>query len=195
MKSTWKSRSGGRQWQLPWWSVPLLMLPLYGWVWQAAREPCRSVFDGGVPAFVLTGRVFTEPFNTVHAGFVMDQPTIGKWLFWFRVMTATTLPLAVAICRLTDRTTWAGRLACGIFCAVLATMWLCILSWPLCWLVQYLCSLEPTTRRLAGLAYALAGGLAMVGFAVWSFRPAPSGPFSSDRAGGGPAEPGIAGPV
>jgi hypothetical protein len=68
----------------------------------AAREPVLSVFGGTVPHYVLSGRLFTEEFNIVHAGFVMDQPIIGKWLFWFSAMTMSSLPYASVVGRTID---------------------------------------------------------------------------------------------
>lgn len=156
--------------QVGWLGIGLMMLPVLGWVWLAAREPVLSVFNGAVPRYVLSGRLFSEPFNIVHAGFVLDQPTIGKWLFWFSVMAGSSLPYAAAAGWLADRKTPAGRVAFAAGAGVLGVFLLCMLSWPLCWLVQYVASMGCTPRRVLGLAYAIAGGLLVIGFVGWAFR-------------------------
>jgi hypothetical protein len=153
-----------------WLGISLLMLPILGWVWLVAREPVISVFNGGVPRFVLSGKLISEPFNIVHAGFALDQPTIGKWLFWFSVMAVSSLPYAAVVGWLADRGTPSGRLTFGIAAGVLGVFLLCMLSWPLSWLIQYVYSMGFTPRRTYGLVYAIAGGLLIIGFVAWAFR-------------------------
>jgi hypothetical protein len=165
----------------------LLMLPLVGWVWLAASEPVRSVVSGAVPSYLLSGRIFSEPFNIVHAGFVLDQPTIGKWLFWFSVMAASSLPCAAAVGWLSDRRGKGGRIAFGIGTGVLCGFLLCILSWPLVWLIQYVGSLGCTPKRTFGLVYAGIAGCVVLGFLAWAIRK----PRASD-AEAGPLEDGPA---
>ena len=176
-----------------WFGVSLLMLPILGWVWLAAREPAISVFNGGVPYYVLSGKLFSEPFNIVHAGFVMDQPTIGKWLFWFSFMALSSLPYVTVVRWLADRKTPAGRFAYGIWVAVFCVLLWCMLSWPLCWLIQYVCSMGITPRRILGLVYAVAGGLLLIGFVLWGFRN-PNRNDAGAQPNGGPAlQPGNSG--
>jgi hypothetical protein len=153
-----------------WLSVSLLMLPILAWVWLAAKEPVISIFNGAVPRYVLSGKLFAEPFNTIHAGFALDQPTIGKWLFWFSVMAGTSLPFAAGVGWFADRNRRAGRLAFGIGVGVLGVFLLCILSWPLSWLIQYTWSMGFTPKRTYGLVYSVAGGLLVIGFVAWAFR-------------------------
>ena len=156
--------------RLGWLGTVLLMLPMLSWVWLAAREPVKSVFNGAVPHYVLSGKLFSEQFDTVHAGFVLDQPTIGKWLFWFSVMAMSSLPYAIAVGWLADRKTQAGRLTFRIGATVLAVCLLCILSWPLLWLIQYVWSMGFTPRRAYGLVYAVGGGLVVIGFLLRAWR-------------------------
>jgi hypothetical protein len=146
------------------------MLPILGWVWLAAREPVISVFNGAVPRYVLSGKLFSEPFNIIHAGFVLDQPTIGKWLFWFTVMAVSSLPYVSLVGWLADRKTRVGRVAFGVGVSVLGVFLLCILSWPLSWLIQYVCSMGFTPKRIYGLVYAVASGLLVIGYLSWAFR-------------------------
>ncbi len=151
-------------------SIALLMLPILVWVWLAARESVFSVLNGTVPRWVLSGELFSEKFDTGHAGSALDQPTIGKWLFWFSVMAASSLPYASAVGWLSDRGRKSGHLAFGISAGILCLFLLCILSWPLSWLIQYVCSMGFTPRRSYGLLYAVAGGLLVIGFLSWAVR-------------------------
>jgi hypothetical protein len=146
------------------------MVPILGWVWMAAREPVFSVFSGAAPRYVFSGRLFTEPFNTIHAGFAMDQPTIGKWLFWFTVMALSSLPYVALLGWLANRKAKTGRVAFAFGVSVLGVFLLCILSGPVCLLIQYVCSMGFTPRRICGLVYGFASGLLVIGFVAWSLR-------------------------
>jgi hypothetical protein len=156
--------------RLSWPAISLLMIPVLGWVWMAAKGPVISVFSGDLPRYVLSGRLFTEPFNRIHAGSALDQPTIGKWLLWFTVMAASSLPYVALLGWLADRRARSGRLAFDIGISVLGVFLLCILSGPMCLLVQYVCSMGFTPKRIYGLVYGTAGGLLVIGFVVWSLR-------------------------
>ena len=57
------------------------MVPILMSVWLAAGGPVVSVSDGSAPRHVVSGRIFSERFGTVHACSALGQPTIGKWLF------------------------------------------------------------------------------------------------------------------
>lgn len=153
-----------------WLTIGFLMLPILIWVWPAAREPVISVFNGAVPRSVLSGQIFSAPFDRAHAGFSMDQPTIGKWLFWFTFMTASSLPYAAVVRWLSNRTERSGALAYAACVGILGVFLLCILSWPMCWLIQYVCSMGFTPRRTYGLLYAVAGGVLVIGFMWSAFR-------------------------
>jgi hypothetical protein len=157
------------RYRLGWLGISLLMVPVFAWVWPAAKEPFKSVFNGSVPGYVLSGRLFSDRFDVAHAGFAMDQPTIGKWLFWFTFMAASSLPYAAAVGWLANRKTVTGRFAFGISASVLGVLLLSMLSWPLCWLVQYVCSMGFTPKRFYGLMYAVGGSSLVIGFIVWAF--------------------------
>ena len=152
------------------WGTVILMLPILVLVWFAAREPFLSVASGRVPYYILSGRLFSDRFDTIHAGSALDQPTIGKWLTWFSVMGLLSLPYAAMVRWITNRRNptvyWAYTFALSILCAFL----LCILSWPVCWLVQYMFSMGLTPRRACGLAYGIGGGILVIGFLSWGVR-------------------------
>ena len=146
------------------------MLPVLIWVWLPAKGPFISVFNGNVPHHIISGKLFSEKFDIVHAGFTLDQPTIGKWLFWFSVMTLSSLPYMAAVWWLSDR---RKKIVYWVYSAMLifvCVLLLCILSWPLCWLVQYVHSMGFTPKRIYGLVYGILGGLLVLGFFIWAIR-------------------------
>ena len=152
------------------WGTIILMLPILIFVWSAAREPFFSVVYGYVPYNIISGKIFTEKFHTIHAGFSLDQPTIGKWLFWFSFMTILSLPYAAAVRWLSNQSSRVGCLAYSISATILFIFLLCILSWPVCWLIQYICSMGFTPRRFYGLIYGIVGGILVFSFLCWSLR-------------------------
>jgi len=148
----------------------IFMLPILYWVWLPAQKPCISVFNGYVLNYVISGKLFSEKFDIVHAGFVLDQPTIGKWLFWFSVMAMSCLPYMAAVRWFSNRENNAVRWLYGMLVIVVCILLLCMLSWPLCWLVQYIHSMGFTPKRIGGLVYGIVGMFVVIGFIVWANR-------------------------
>lgn len=147
-----------------------VMLPIVFWVWLPAQEPFISVFNGNVLRYVVSGKLFSEKFNIVHAGFALDQPTIGKWLFWFSVMTLSSLPYMAAVRWLSNRNRTTVCWVYGLLSVLVCVMLLCILSWPLCWLIQYVHSMGFTPKRIGGLVYGIVGMFIVIGFIFWANR-------------------------
>jgi hypothetical protein len=152
-----------------WLGICALMMPALWWVWLAAREPVHGVFSGGVLAFIM-GPLFSAPFDIVHAGSALDQPTIGKWLFWFTVMAGTSLPFSLLVRWLSDRTKVGAYVAYAAFATMIETFLLCIVSGPFLMLIQYVYSMGITSRRIHGLLFAVAGGMVVLGFVALAFR-------------------------
>ena len=150
--------------------ITFLMLPILAWVWLGAREPVISVFNGFLPRQVISGKLFSEQFDRIHAGFAMDQPTIGKYLFWFSFMTGSSLPYTAAVGWLSNRRKASGRIAFAVSVAILWFFLTCMLSWPLLLLIQYVCSLGFTPMRICGLLYAAEAGFLVTGFLYWAIR-------------------------
>lgn len=153
-----------------WLGIIILMLPILAWVWLVANEPVVSVFNGVVPLDIVTGKLFSERFNTAHAGGALDQPTIGKYLIFFTIMAISSLPYAATVRWLSHRAKWSAYLAYAVCVAILGVFLLCILSWPLCLLIQYVASMGFTPRRILGLLYAVGSGLVIMGFLSFAFR-------------------------
>lgn len=153
-----------------WLGTGILMVPVLFWVWIAAREPFISLFSGSVPRYLISGRIFSEPFDIIHAGFAMDQPTIGKWLFWFTFMMITSLPYSAAVRWLCDRSKRSVYFIYGISNVILCIFLLSILTWPVIWLIQYVNSMGSTPKRTFGLLYSVCVCATITGFLIWTFR-------------------------
>lgn len=174
-----------------WLGTGLLLLPALGWVWLVARLPGVTILNGSLPRYVWDGKLFSEPFNTVHAGMALDQPTIGKWLFWFCFMAGTSLPYAMGVGWVADRRRRSVRMVYGGGMTVLCALLGCLLAWPLCWLVQYVHTLGWAPGRALGLGMGTGSALLLGWATAWAWRePAPvraAGP----SAGGPPRGPGV----
>lgn len=147
----------------------VLMLPILVWVWLAAKAPVLSVFRGAVFRFVLSGKLFSEHFSIRHAGSAFDQPTIGKWLFLFTLMSVSALPYAGIIRWLSNREKKSVFIVYAFCCSLLGVFLLCMLSWPSLWLIQYVHSMGTTPRRIKGFIYIIFGVLVVIGFVISAF--------------------------
>lgn len=156
-----------------WLATVLLMLPALVWVWLVANYSAVEVFHSRSPLLssLMSGSLLTERFDIRHAGSCFDQPTIGKWLFLFIFMTVTSLPWALGVRWLSNRQTRGTYLAYAFCGTVLGILLLCLSVWPLVWLVQYVNSMGATPRRLRGLRWGAAGGLAVITFMTSVFFP------------------------
>ena len=145
-----------------WLGILLLMLPILAWVGLAASEPLISVVNGAVPRYVISGQLFAGRFDTRHAGCAIHRPTIGMWLFWFTFMAVTSLPYTAAVGWVADRRRKAGYAAYSLSVTLLCVFLLCMLTWPLIWLIEYIWSMGITQRRICGLVYTIAGVIIII---------------------------------
>jgi hypothetical protein len=135
--------------------VILLALPVFTmfWIWRDARR---------VPLGVLSGVLFQMPWNIVHAGFCMDQPTLGKWYFLSTVFCGMWMFCAFGASRIcmssspTMRRVFASLTICGTF------LYLLVLTVPFFWTLQYIHTMGFTHRRLIALAWGLVGYIIIV---------------------------------
>ncbi len=116
------------------WAMLLLLGPALHRRLGGHRPSCHVT--GGLPAYVRKGMLVTG-FNTIHAGCSMDQPTIGKWLIWFLVLTVLSVPLIALTRWLGDRSSQLGYWAFGVPVLAIGGLLLSVLILPLCMLVQY----------------------------------------------------------
>lgn len=120
--------------------------------------------------YIVSGKVFADQFDIVHAGFTLDQPTIGKWLFWFSVMMFMLLPYMAAVRWVIDRRNRAAYLIYCIVTVIVCVSLLCVLLVPVSWLIQYVHTMGFTPKRMFGLMYGATGGILVIGFAYWAMR-------------------------
>ncbi len=152
----------------PW--VTLLLLGPLLYLVTLAKDPCLSIATGRLPAYVLTGRLFTERFDIIHAGFALDQPTIGKWLFWFSVFTILSVPLILLARWLSDRRTAMGYWTFAMAVSAIGVLLMTVLMWPLCWLVQYVYWMGFTPKRIFGLSFCVVALIFLPRFLAWTIR-------------------------
>lgn len=162
----------------PPWLTLLLLLPLLYLVAIVAKDPCLAIITGHLPAYVLAGKLFTEPFNIIHAGCAMDQPTIGKWLLWFSVLTMLSLPVILLARWLGNRRKRIGYWLFALPTLGIVIQLLCVLLLLLCMLVQYVYWMGFTPRRVLGLGFGVAAFILLPWFLRWALRRPMSPPAS-----------------
>ncbi len=156
--------------RFPPWAMLLLLGPLLYIVASVAHRPFMAIATGGLPAYVLKGKLFTERFNTIHAGCSMDQPTIGKWLIWFLVLTVLSVPLIALTRWLGDRSSQLGYWAFGVPVLAIGGLLLSVLILPLCMLVQYVYWMGFTPKRVFGLVLCITVLVLFPLFLRWAIR-------------------------
>ena len=123
------------------------------WIWHYARR---------VPIAVLSGALFREPWRIVHAGFCMDQPTIGKWYFWSTVFSGMWIFCAFGASRICMSSSRAIRHVYALLITCGACLYLLVLTVPFFWTLQYIHTMGFTHRRLIALAWGLVGYIIIV---------------------------------
>lgn len=153
----------------------LMLLVLFPLAWMELRSDYNVLFSPDSLAYIFSGRYFADmltPFDIVHAGFCLDQPTIGKCLFWFAMFCALTLPYTMVVGLVSRRTTRVERLAFAAPTIFLVVLLLSMLVPPLQWLVQYVHSMGLTPKRIFGLFYIAANIPLMLLIVRWAILPA-----------------------
>lgn len=130
--------------------IVLLGLPLFVmfWVW---RDACR------VPFGVLGGALFRSPWHIAHAGFCMDQPTIGKWYFWSTAFSGLWMLFAWAASRICLPCSRTVRRAYAILTLCALSIYLLVHTVPSFWTLQYIHAMGFTHRRVIALAWGRSG--------------------------------------
>lgn len=134
-----------------------------------------SVLSGRIPYFFLSGEVFQRNFSIQHAGWALDQPTIGKYLLWFALFSCLSIPFGLIVRSFCSRKTQAQNIAFSAGAFLVAFWALSILSWPTSLLFQYISTMGFTFMRLAGLFVVFGSAVAWVLWAaVLSRRDTPT---------------------
>ena len=123
------------------------------WIWNYARR---------VPLGVLSGALFREPWRIVHAGFCMDQPTIGKLYFWTTVFSGIWILFATGVSSICMSSSRAIRYVYALLLTCGSCLYLLILTMPFFWTLQYIHTMGFTHRRLIALAWGIVGYIIIV---------------------------------
>jgi hypothetical protein len=146
-------------------TTALAVLPLVGLMWSMGQRLFFGTFT-----YVLNGHIFKESWNRVHAGSTLDQPTIGKWYFWFTVFTVIGLFYMTIIYKFCVQ---KSKLRHWFFAApltILCLFFVCLLTIPFWWLIQYVHEIGYTGKRMLGLLYGIGGYLIVLLYYFWVVR-------------------------
>ena len=146
--------------------IAALPLALLAWMMESG-EP--GLFFGTF-TYVLSGQLFASGWDRIHAGFTLDQPTIGKWYFWFTVFTVFSLTYMAVVRRFCVRQSRPLHWIFVIGLTPLCLFLVCLLTIPFFWLIQYVNAMGYTPRRIEGILYGIGGYMAILLFYVWAVR-------------------------
>jgi len=170
-KRTFTGRIAARlRHRFPAWTTLLLLGPLLFVVVKITRYPFLAIVTGSFPRYVLSGKLFTEPFNRIHAGMALDQPTIGKWLLWFSFLTALSVPIILLVRWLSDRRTRVGHWIFAAPVLAIGVLLLSLLVCVMCDLIQYVYWMGFTPKRVFGLSFGLGALILLPWFLRWTLR-------------------------
>ncbi len=130
--------------------VMLTVLPVLAmfWNWRDARR---------VPFGVLGGGLFRAPWHIAHAGFCMDQPTIGKWCFWSTVFSGAWILFTLLTYRICRPCSRAVRKTYAILTLSALFIYLLVHTVPFFWTIQYIHAMGFTPHRLIALTWGITG--------------------------------------
>ena len=116
---------------------------------------------------ILNGSLFRQPWTTTdairHAGFCMDQPTIGKYYFWATVFGGLWTIAAFGSARLCRRSREPIRRLYAAGAPLCAAVYLILLTLPFTLTIKYIHLMGFTPHRWIALAWGLSGYLLITG--------------------------------
>ena len=143
-------------------TVVLMSLPLIALVYLFGGR----FFD--IFIYVLSGQLFASTWDPIHAGFALDQPTIGKFFFWFTVLAVFLLPYTAVVRNICAKRTLLQSGTFIIPTTILCLFLLCLLTIPFYWLIQYVDTMGYTPIRTIGLLYGIFGYIVVLSFFSWA---------------------------
>lgn len=167
---------------VPAWVLVLLLTPLLYFLYLVAQQPLSATFSGQLPWHVLSGKLFTSRFDIIHAGASLDQPTIGKWLFWFGIGAIIYLPQLALVRWMGTRKTRLSNTFAWFYTLAIIVPLLCILALPAAMLTQYVVWMGLTLVRVAGLIFIPCAAWGMVLMLRWALRREQSAFCKNDTA-------------
>jgi hypothetical protein len=134
-----------------------LFLFLIQGLWKDGIRPFLSVEAW---RYIISGTFLQGPFDIRHAGTCFDQPTIGKYLFWFSLTAfSSSASLVLLRQRLASSSFWQQGLFI-LFATISTLLALTLLVTPTCLFLHYVTAMGMTTKRVLGLL--LCSGLWLV---------------------------------
>jgi len=116
--------------------------------WDYAIKPFFSL---KIWHFIISGEFLQGRFDIRQAGTCLDQPTIGKYLYWFSMTSfLSSASLVLLRFRLSSSSFWQQGVFI-LFAAISTLFALLLLSVPTCLFLHYVTSMGMTTKRLLGL--------------------------------------------
>jgi hypothetical protein len=105
--------------------------------------------------YIISGAFMQGPFDIRNAGTCFDQPTIGKYLFWFSLTAfSSSSSLVLVRQRLSTSSSWQQVLF--ILIVTISTLLsLILLVRPSCMFLHYVTAMGMTTKRVLGLLLCL----------------------------------------
>ena len=116
--------------------------------------PTLDVLSGQFFSRIANG-YFSRPFNIIHAGCALDQPTIGKFLILYTLLSIFVIGTSLLVQLISDFSTrWVFKVHCVIFILSFLNV-LCFLTGPASLLYHYIYAMGYTQTRINGIVYIL----------------------------------------
>ncbi|MFA6717434.1 MAG: hypothetical protein WCS27_18780 [Victivallaceae bacterium] len=132
-------------------------------------RPFLFIFSGNFFREIFSGH-YSRPFNIIHAGSAMDQPTIGKFLIWFIFFSAISIIYSIVIRLCCDVKKKKKYIAFSIPFIFVVVLVLSFLMAPASLLFHYILSMGITIKRLFGVAFICVSALIWFVFAIFLLR-------------------------
>ena len=131
---------------------------------------------------MIGGDLFARKFDhQLDVGWVLDQPTLHKYFFWFTILSMASLPYIVAARWLSDRRTRIGYWVPVLATVLLALCLLMFLVIPSFMLSQYIDAMGVTPMRAVGVIYTVGCVVALTAGVTWVAWKPPSNQGSNGR--------------
>ncbi len=132
-------------------------------------QPLWFMLSGGYFRLLFSG-YFSGRFHIIHAGFALDQPTIGKYLFWFAFFSAAAVFIAICGRLANDLTEKKSYWAFAIPFLIAMLTALAQLLTPAALLAHYIYDMGITPRRFAGAVFVAASAAGWIFLARFFLR-------------------------
>ncbi len=132
------------------WMLLVLTLGAFVWVAWSWLSYCPPV---AAARFAFSGAWLREEFRLVHAGTALDQPTVGKFLFWSSAMAYLACTLLLLLRVVVDSDRRGARRWMSLGAALLVGLVLTEFLAPTFLLVHYVISMGLTMLRFLGLCW------------------------------------------